>query len=337
MSGGFAGEVVRGCEGGVSGSCVSGRGSRGVKGGGALESWVLRGVVGVLGSAWGCLRSGRMERSVWFWDGALNEERRRLYGMVSGEGVVLLRYGGCFSGGSWATDVFVMFHNAVREEVEVLYGMLRGAAVRVEGLRAGEVGLVEAWVVEFGQLVSMYLLVQERVVYPGIRACVGPGGMHGVCTERVGRWAGDIVRGVVRVHGRVLELGRVCRERADERTTGFDMRRVYEVMGELCTSVREMVSEMEALFAWEVEVMGGVVERGMGRGEVWALVERGVGEMLEYEVGERVWGAVAARVPAEVRERLEAGVGVAKRGRLRRKEKKWVKGRRALQMRFAGR
>lgn len=226
----------------------------------------------------------------------------------------------------------MLFQNAIRHELQDLYSMLRSAALHIDFLRASDADALQQWVAEFGQLVAMYFLVQERVIYPILAQRAERG--VGLSVQRVKERNKGLVAMLLEVHRESLNLARCCRSRERQRVINFDYGCVYDALGKMSEMVSRFVESTEEMFEWEMNVAGRIVEKKMEREEARELERKCVAEVVSYEVGEKVWGSISQWLPRELKGRYMEGVDGLKVGRLRRKGRKWLRSHRSLDMSF---
>lgn len=209
--------------------------------------------------------------------------------------------------------------------------MLRSAALCLDSLHSSHALSLQTWIVEFSQLVSLYFLAQERVIYPTVSKRAA---RDKISLSLLKQRTKSLVAMLLDVHKESLVFAEACQARENRRIVNFDNGRLYQSLHRLTTLVATFVSATEDLFAWELKEMAHLIEKNMGREDAKELQRQCVQEIVTYDVGENVFGGFSQWIPSTVKAHCLSGVDVLKMSRLRRKEKKWFKTHKSLQTKF---
>lgn len=271
----------------------------------------------------------RMEPTVWFENGKLTALPPAIHAACASQPSLLFHPS--FTPQTWHTDPFVLFQNAIRHEIQDLYIMLRSAALCLDSLHSSHALCLQTWIAEFSQLVSLYFLVQERVIYPAV---LKRGSRQKISFALLKQRTKSLVAMLLDIHKESLVFAEACQARENRRVVNFDNDRLHQSLHRLTALVAAFVSATEDLFAWEIDDVAQLVATDMGREEAKELQRQCVHEIVSYEVGENVFAGFSQWIPPLAKTQYLSGVDVLKMSRLRRKEKKWFKNHKSLQMKF---
>lgn len=210
--------------------------------------------------------------------------------------------------------------------------MLRSAAFRIDTMETSDCIALEKWLVEFSQMVSLYFLVQEKVIYPTV---LPRQQNNNVSMLHLRQRTQPLLDALIEIHRESLVFVSACQRRDNDKLLSFDTVSPYQALYCLSKLVFSFVAEIEKFFTWELGNVAPGVLGHMSRTETRAMECKCILEMVSYDVGENVFGGYSQWVPFVVKEQHFAGLGQFKLTRLRNKEKKWFKTHKALQVQFA--
>lgn len=213
------------------------------------------------------------------------------------------------------TDPFTLFHNAIRHELLDFFSLLHTQTA--SSLRPSHIASLATWLVDFGQLLSIYLLVQERILYNYIHQ------KGGVYKEVLVQWTRPLLNDFVELHANCLQLDAYMH--ADPRNAETALTRFHVCAHDFATA-------LERFFAWEIQTVACRMHSYFTRVQLQEIEVRCVKEMLAYEAGEWVCAAVFRCVRSEKKALYMKGV-VGRQGvRIRAKERKWNRLHRGLRL-----
>lgn len=271
-----------------------------------------------------------MDSTVWFENGKLLKKRSNLQATCTSQPV--LKFRPFFTEQSWSTDPFVLFQNSIRHEIQDLYIMLRSAAFRIDAFKTSDAIALQQWLVEFSQMVSLYFLVQEKILYPIVLSRLED---INVSMADLRKKTQPLVNALLAIHRESLVFVSACQGRDNDRLLNFDTNTLHKTLQQLSKLVFTFVAEIEQFFTWELENVTPGILRSMNRNETRALERKAIVKMVSYDIGEHVFGGYSQWIPSVVKEQHLADIDRFKLIRLRNREKKWFKTHKALQMQFA--
>jgi len=183
-----------------------------------------------------------MEASAWF--GNIARKRWSLSLTFSSQPV--LRFQPFLTEHSWASDPFVLFQNGLRHEVEDLHTILSSAALHVNALQISECLSIATWLVEFGQMLSLYFVAQDKVIYPYVLRRL-PQGDRRLSTQDLKRRTASLVVEVVGIHKMALEVVVACREKHRRWTGSLEEENLLRSLEGLAELVGTFVAALEAV------------------------------------------------------------------------------------------
>lgn len=210
--------------------------------------------------------------------------------------------------------------------------MLRSAAFRIDAMKTSDCIALQKWLVEFSQMVSLYFLVQEKVIYPTV---LSHEGSHDVSMTHLRQRTQPFVHALLEIHRESLVFVSACQARDNHKLLNVDTSSPHQALQHLSKLVFSFVADLEKFFTWELETVAPDVLRRMSRTKARGMECKCILEMVSYDVGENVFGGYSQWIPSAVKEQHLAKIDRFKLTRLRNKEKKWFKTHKALQMQFA--
>lgn len=260
--------------------------------------------------------------SAWFGNDNPNKRRAGFYAEFPSHPV--LHFLPFLTEHSWATDPFALFQNGIRHEIEELYRIVRSLAIHIDYVKVTQFISLQKWLVEFSQVVSLYFLVQERILYPAI--LTSPKILKEPL-EHLQDSTQEMLSTLIAIHGEALVLVTTCRDQDHERESSRtrDRDAMCKSMLKLSQFVSGFVSQLEKLFSWEVKTLAPIIQKRFARKEAKTLEGKCFKEIVSYDVGENIFGAYSKWVPVPVRSQYLSGVDALKMRRLRFKERKWFR------------
>ncbi|CAN8070773.1 unnamed protein product [Agarophyton chilense] len=259
------------------------------------------------------------DRSIWFQN----------KGSVALESKIT-RLGTVFSNSSWASDVFVFFHNGMRHEIEDLTNMIQCAAFQKDGFDERELVAFEKWFVDFSYMVAMYFEMEATIVYPALLEIRS--GLNGAI-ERQRDCHKKVVKHLLEIHAECL-LFTMSGRRVGNCNFPVEKHGMKRSVDRMHGLAHGLAVNLEQIFEWELNILVPVIRECLMKWEARALVRRCLRDFLAHKIGsEVVWGYFRG-VPEEIKEEQLANVDPLRRILLRAKERKWMRTHHAIPRRF---
>lgn len=236
-----------------------------------------------------------------------------------------------FSNATWFTDPFVLFQNGIRHETQDLYIMLRSASLCMESLRSSDALALQTWLVDYSQFVSLYFLVQERIIYPQV---FQKGGRIRFGIEDLKTRTKSLIQALVLIHRESVALTDLIKAREDKRVLNFSTSLINDNLSCLSKLVATFVTDLEDMFSWEIKEVAYIIKVRMHWEQTRNMERRCIMEILRQGIGEKLFAGYLQWIPTRTKEYYLSGIDMLKMTRLRRKERKWYKTHKTLQTRF---
>lgn len=215
----------------------------------------------------------------------------------------------------------MFFHNGVRHELLDLHKMLKLTAHDDGRIRIKHLLALEKWFVQFSQMVAMYFVVNDNVIYPTL--VTFQSNLRATLTKRGKRHVG-IINHLLEIHSECLTLTMIGAHRSSAKRA-LSCPGMGESVSRMIRLLHGLVSSVEQIFEWEFTVLVPVVKERMLLWEARELIKKCLDEMSSCEVGREVMWGYFRGVPTDYKEKYFAAMERLTRMKLRAKEKRWLR------------